>query len=244
MAEEYLKPVDRRRYTLDSMMTSVDEFDRQGFTIIESVLSQPQIEDAIEHIDRITLGTAGTRNLLDYTWCVELVDVLRSDPTIAGLLPFNNVAVQCTLFEKTIDRNWLVPLHQDLSIPVRERCDNIHLSGWSHKEGILYVQPPIEVLKELVAIRIHIDNCSSDNGALRVVPGSHDRGRISTADISTLKTANGEELCEVKQGGVLVMRPLLLHASSKATNPNRRRVLHFLFGSASLPLGLQWDKVI
>jgi hypothetical protein len=40
------------------------------------------------------------------------------------------------------------------------------------------------------------------------------------------------------------MRPLLLHASSKAINPNRRRVLHFLFGSASLPLGLEWDKVV
>jgi hypothetical protein len=206
-------------------MTSVEEFDRQGFTIIESVLSQPQIDDTSGHIDRIALGTAGTRNLLDYDWCVELVDVLKSDSTIARLLPFDPVAVQCTLFEKTIDRNWLVPLHQDLSIPVRERCDNIYLSGWSHKEGILYVQPSIEVLDNLVAVRIHIDDCSSDNGALRVVPGSHDRGRISPADIATLKIANGEQSCEVKQGGALVMRPL-----------------HFLFGSASLPLGLKWDK--
>jgi hypothetical protein len=129
------------------MMTSVGEFDRQGFTSVESVLSQPQIEDTTEHIDRIALATAGTRNLLDHDWCVELVDVLKSDSIIARLLPFDPVAVQCTLFEKTIDRNWLVPLHQDLSIPVRERCDNIHLSGWSHKEGILYVQPPIEVLE-------------------------------------------------------------------------------------------------
>ncbi len=226
------------------MVISVGEFDRQGFTIVESVLSLDRIEATIAHLDTISLNTAGTRNLHRLAWCIELVDVLRSHPTIARLLPCDNVAVQCTLFEKTVDKNWLVPLHQDLSIPVRERCDNIHLSGWSHKEGILYVQPPIEVLENLVAVRIHIDNCSSDNGALRVVPGSHDRGRISLADIATLKTVNGEQLCEVKQGGALVMRPLLLHASSKATNPNRRRVLHFLFGSASLPLGLQWDKVI
>ena len=225
-------------------MTSREEFDRQGFTIIESVLSLDRIEATIESIDRLALDTAGTRNLLDRTWCIELVDGLRSDTTIARLLPSHNVVVQCTLFDKTIARNWLVPLHQDLSIPVREHCDNIHLSGWSHKEGILYVQPPTEILAELVAVRIHIDDCSSDNGALRVVPGSHDRGRISSADIATLKTANGEQLCEVKQGGALVMRPLLLHASSKATSPNRRRVLHFLFGSASLRLGLQWGKVV
>lgn len=226
------------------MARSLLEFDRQGFTIVESVLSPHQIENAIAHLDRISLGTAGTRNLLDYAWCIELVDVLRSHPTIASLMPDLPVAVQCTLFDKTIDRNWLVPLHQDLSIPVRERCEHIHLSGWSHKEGILYVQPPIEVLEKLVAIRVHIDDCTRDNGALRVVPGSHDRGHISTADIATFKIANGEELCTVKQGCALVMRPLLLHASSKATIPNRRRVLHFLFGSASLPLGLQWDKVI
>jgi ectoine hydroxylase-related dioxygenase (phytanoyl-CoA dioxygenase family) len=226
------------------MAISVEEFDRQGFTIVKSVLSLEQIEATIAHVDSISLSTAGTRNLLDYAWCSELVSVLRSHPTIAGLLPLNNVAVQCTLFEKTIDKNWLVPLHQDLSIPVREHCENIHLSGWSHKEGIIYVQPPIEVLEKLVAIRVHIDDCNSDNGALRVVPASHDRGRISPADIPTLKTDNGEQLCTVKQGGALVMRPLLLHASSKANIPNRRRVLHFLFGSESLPLGLEWDKVV
>jgi Phytanoyl-CoA dioxygenase (PhyH) len=226
------------------MTISGQEFDRQGFTIVELVLSSDRIADTIAQLDSISLDRAGTRNLLDCDWCVELVDVLRSHPTIAELLPSNNVAVQCTLFDKTVDKNWLVPLHQDMSIPVREHCENIHLSGWSHKEGILYVQPPIEVLENLVAIRIHIDDCNSDNGALRVVPGSHDRGRISPADIAILKIANGEQLCEVKQGGALVLRPLLLHASSKATNPNRRRVLHFLFGSASLPLGLQWDKVV
>jgi hypothetical protein len=226
------------------MTISGQEFDRQGFTIVESMLSLAEIEATIAHLDSISLDRAGTRNLLGFAWCVELVDVLRSHPTIAKLLPPDPVAVQCTLFEKTVAKNWLVPLHQDLSIPVRERCEDIHLSGWSHKEGILYVQPPVEVLEKLVAIRIHIDDCNRDNGALRVVPGSHDRGRISSSDIATLKTDNGEELCTVKQGGALVMRPLLLHASSKATNPNRRRVLHFLFSSASLPLGLQWDKVI
>jgi Phytanoyl-CoA dioxygenase (PhyH) len=226
------------------MAISLQEFDLQGFTIVESVVSSAQIEATIAHLDSISLDTAGTRNLHKLAWCIELVAGLRSHPTIAELLPCNNVAVQCTLFDKTVDKNWLVPLHQDLSIPVRERCEDIHLSGWSHKEGILYVQPPIEVLEGLVAIRIHIDDCNRDNGALRVVPGSHDRGRISPADIATLKIASGEQLCAVKQGGALVMRPLLLHASSKATSPNRRRVLHFLFGSASLPLGLQWDRVI
>ncbi len=226
------------------MALSAQEFDRQGFMIVESVVSSDRIAAMIAHLASISLDRAGTRNLLGFAWCIELVDVLRSHPTIAELLPPDPVAVQSTLFDKTVAKNWLVPLHQDLSIPVRERFENIHLSGWCHKESILYVQPPVDVLEKLVAIRVHIDDCNSDNGALRVVPGSHDRGRISSSDIATIKINNGEELCVVKQGGALIMRPLLLHASSKATNPNRRRVLHFLFGSASLPLGLQWDKVI
>jgi hypothetical protein len=40
------------------------------------------------------------------------------------------------------------------------------------------------------------------------------------------------------------MKPLLLHASSKATVPNRRRVLHFLFGPKALPLGLSWAYAV
>jgi hypothetical protein len=225
-------------------MMLTTEFERQGWVTISSVLSLIQIENTIEYLDRIDLGTAGTRNLLDWNWCVELVGLLRSSSEIASLLPIDNVAVQCTLFDKTIERNWLVPFHQDLSIPVSEKVDNISLSGWSQKEGNLYVQPPLEVLEKLVAIRLHLDDCDGNNGALRVIPGSHDRGRISTAAISLLKTSRGEQFCLVKQGGALVMRPLLLHASSKASTPNRRRVLHFLFGSKSLPLGLKWGHIV
>ena len=39
---------------------------------------------------------------------------------------------------------------------------------------------------------------------------------------------------------MMLMRLLLLHASSKATGASRRRVLHFLFGPPRLPLGLAW----
>ena len=41
-------------------------------------------------------------------------------------------------------------------------------------------------------------------------------------------------------GFAVLMRPLLLHASSKATGASRRRVLHFLFGPRQLLLGLAW----
>jgi hypothetical protein len=42
----------------------------------------------------------------------------------------------------------------------------------------------------------------------------------------------------------VLMRPLLLHASSKAQTPSRRRVVHILFGPRTLPHGLEWDHAV
>ena len=135
-------------------------------------------------------------------------------------------------------------LHQDLSIPVHERVQNPQCRGWSHKQGVLFVQPPVAVLESLVAIRVHIDACSAENGALRIVPGSHLLGRLATDAQAKVRDASGELVVPVDRGGALLMRPLLLHASSKAAVPDGRRVLHFLFGPRALPLGLRWHTAI
>jgi ectoine hydroxylase-related dioxygenase (phytanoyl-CoA dioxygenase family) len=154
------------------------------------------------------------------------------------------VAVQCTYFEKSSARNWLVPLHQDLSIPVAERVDECGWSGWSEKEGVVFVQAPVEVLEQLVAVRLHLDRCGSSDGPLRVVPGSHSHGVLAPAATVAVRDAVGECLCEAEVGTALVMRPLLLHASSKSLGTGRRRVLHFLYGSRSLPHGLRWQTTV
>ena len=186
------------------------------------------------------MDSAGTRNLLAESWCGSLVGWLKEQPVLSDLLPPEPVAVQCTLFEKSSERNWLVPPHQDLSIPVRRRVEGPGLSGWSEKEGVLYVQPPVEVLEQLVAVRVHFDECGPEHGPLRVVAGSHREGRLGEKEIPAIRRELGERDCVVGRGGALILRPLLVHASSKATAPNRRRVLHFLFGPAALPSGLEW----
>ncbi len=170
--------------------------------------------------------------------------MLRSHPQIAPQLPSDSVAVQCTAFSKTPETNWLVSLHQDLSIPVRERVQNPECRGWSSKQGVLFVQPPVAVLESLVAIRVHIDPCSAENGALRMVPGSHRLGRLDGDAQAKIRNVNGEVVVPVDRGGALLMHPLILHASSKAAVPNGRRVLHFLFGPRTLPLGLRWHTAI
>ena len=180
--------------------------------------------------------------MLSQRWCAELASQLRQHEVLKTLFPADPMAVQCTLFDKSPTNNWLVALHQDLSIAVKRRIDSADCSGWSEKEGRVYVQPPAKVLQELVAVRVHVDDCPLESGPLRVVPGSHTLGRLDSVRVEAVRTEQGEVAVPVSRGGALVLRPLLLHASSKAAVPQPRRVLHFVFGPAALPLGLEWRE--
>lgn len=212
-----------------------------GFAIMGPLFP---IEDLTQALDQLQVDGAGARDLLEQGWCAELGRRIRTHPLIATLLPPDAVAVQCTFFQKSTEQNWLVPMHQDLSIPVRERVADAHLTGWSDKGGTLFVQPPDDVLGQLVAVRLHVDTCELADGPLRVVPGSHRSGRLNPADALQARQRFGETPCEVGQGGALVLKPLLLHASSKASGRSRRRVLHFVFGPRSLPCGLAWQIAV
>jgi hypothetical protein len=92
----------------------------------------------------------------------------------------------------------------------------------------------------MVAIRLHLDDCATINGPLRVIPGSHTAGRLSSAAIAEWRDRGPEVVCTASPGEALVMRPLLLHASSPAMVPAHRRVLHVEYACESLPHGLEW----
>jgi ectoine hydroxylase-related dioxygenase (phytanoyl-CoA dioxygenase family) len=146
------------------------------------------------------------------------------------------------VFDKNPSVNWKVPWHQDLTIAVRERRDAEHYGPWSVKEGHHHVQPALRVLEGMVAIRVYLDPCPSSAGPVRMIPGSHRMGRLSSAQISEARAVKEEYPCLVERGGLLVMRPLLLHASSRAAVPQRRRVVHLEFANTGLDSGLEWDE--
>jgi len=221
-----------------------DTFIRDGFAVIPTVLDESQCDAITASVGPYGPDSPGTRNLLTQDWCRVLASTLRAHSDIGALIPPGHVAVQCTYFEKSIDNNWLVPIHQDLSIPVRERVEHPSLRGWSEKEGTLFVQPPVEQLETFVAVRIHLDPCLDGDGPLQFVPATHTRGRIDAAAASRLRQDGPVVTCTVDRGGALVMRPLALHTSSKATGTSLRRVLHFVFGPAELPYGLQWEHAV
>jgi len=137
--------------------------------------------------------------------------------------------LQCTLFSKSDGSTWSVTPHQDLSISVHERRDVPGWSGWSRKEGAWFVQPPVAVLEQMVAVRLQLDDNAADTGPLEVVPGTHVSGRLSN-DAIRAAAASGKVPCVVERGGVVVLRPLLIHSSAKGRSVGSRRVLHFLYG--------------
>jgi len=233
----------RSTRSLDSM-SMFQALEEKGYVVASPVLGPSEVASIELALSKVPASNAGTRNLLGLEWCQSLVARLRTAPSLREVLPASSVAVQCTLFDKTPDRNWLVALHQDLSIPVSARVAHPKLGVWSVKEGQTFVQPPDDLLAQLIAVRLHVDECGPENGPLRVVPGSHREGRLATSAARLLRDRVGEVACTVGRGGALILKPLLLHASSKASSPSHRRVLHFLFGPASIGYGLRWQHAV
>lgn len=222
------------------MSPTAEAFDATGFVTVPAVLAARTCE-AISRRVRPSSISGGTRTLLGKAWCAALVDRLRRHPGIAPVLPSDHVAVQCTYFEKSAARNWSVPAHQDLSVPVAGRVESPGLGGWSRKEGSLFVQAPDDLLRQLIAVRLHLEPCGDADGPLKLVPGSHRLGRLADHQVAAGRATAPDFTCIAAQGDALVMRPLLIHASPKASGGSRRRVLHVVFGPRDPGHGLRWQ---
>lgn len=191
------------------------------------------------------LGTppsAGRHGLL----LVPEIQRLASSERLLALLrphlqaePF---AVRGIYFDKSPDTNWLVSWHQDLTICVQEKKEAAGFGPWSMKEGTQHVQPPVALLENMLTIRLHLDDTDETNGALRVIPGSHRSGRLSSSQIQQITANSQESMCMAPQGAALLMRPLILHASSRSTGTRRRRVIHLEYACTPLDAGLEWQR--
>ena len=221
-----------------------DKYARQGFLVVPDLIETADLEALRAEADRIldeSSQRGGARVPLDRS---PLLSDLANHGPVAELARrlIGNAArpVKLTIFDKSPAANWVVPRHQDVTIAVHEKREVDGFGPWSMKDGIPHVQPPAEVLERILAIRVHLDDTPESNGALRVVPGSHRHGKLGSESARALREELGEVVCEVEAGGGHAMSPLLLHASSKAESPARRRVVHIEYASADLPGGLDW----
>lgn len=148
-------------------------------------------------------------------------------PTIAAeFVGPSPVPFRATLFDKSVASNWLVVWHQDTVLPLKERNDDGEWGPWSEKAGVLYAHAPAWALKQVIALRLHLDDSTVNNGPLRVLPGSHRGGVLTDQEVEQVAGRTPAVDCLGACGGVVAMRPLLVHASSKATTDEPRRVLH------------------
>lgn len=233
-------------------MTLRNEVKEQGYAIVPDVLDTERVhwlQSLVEAARRSesnssvanNSGTYGLRNLIDVI--PELAELIRlPGPArlVEQILGPDAFMTRATLFDKTPGANWGVFWHQDLSIAVQERHDVDGFEAWTRKAGVQCVQPPTELMQHVLAVRFHLDDCTADNGPLKVLPGTHHSRRLSTAEIETHQTQSEEVTCEVSAGGAVIMRPLLLHASSPMEVQTCRRVVHCEFASLELPPPLKW----
>lgn len=222
-------------------MDLAQQIAEHGFAVIPNVVGGDDVQFlALQLAEQEGGSRGGIRNLLQS----PAVRAFAGSPALRRLvdpvLGAAAVAVKGTLFDKTGGANWMVPWHQDLAIAVRDRREAEGYGGWSVKDGVPHVLPPPSVLAQMLAVRVLLDDCSADNGPVRVIPGSHRFGRLENRRIEELRQGPAEVVCEVPRGGALLMRPLLLHASSKAERPGHRRVVHIEYAGGILPGGIEW----
>lgn len=217
-------------------------FRNAGFAIVEDVIRAADADKLVVSLsEAVGPGGYAKRNLL--TSVPEVAELACSTAIMNLVQPVLGSAafpVKGILFDKTPDANWKVAWHQDNMISVRERVDTPGFGPWSVKEGVVHVQPPSAVLAGMITVRMHLDDCGPDNGPLRVIPGSHKHGLFSSDAIDDWRDNHPAEICSVRRGGVLLMRPLTLHASSSATVAGHRRVIHLEYAASPLTNGLHW----
>lgn len=201
-----------------------------GYVVINDLLGVEEID----HVD-LELGSsftdiAGDRRFLDREWCRLLAHVIRHRLLKRRLLYRASQPILCTYFNKDPGANWGVNLHRDLHVPLRRKIDDKNWSNWSDKQGIPHARAPRDILATMVAVRVQVDDCDPDDGALQVIPGSH-----ATPDVDA-----GRVACSGQRGSAIVISPLLLHSQPKSHSGRPQRVLHFLYGPDALPGNAQW----
>jgi len=217
-----------------------------GYAIITGCLARRECDKIAEALSdgTISRSRAGIRHLMANLTVKALANDTRLVELAKEWLGPVAIPFRATLFDKSPGTNWLIPWHQDTALPLTERFESKGWGPWSEKAGVLYAHAPDWALSRVIALRVHLDASDDDNGPLRVIPGSHLNGVLTDQRVMELVSKHEQIECLSPRGGVIAMRPLLIHSSSKARSVESRRVLHIEYAdSLDLGAGLQLDVV-
>ena len=234
-------------------MNKIQEIASEGFAIFENIYTKKEVNKLISTIEKVTNYNSGKSTFRKSKDIFAIRQFLNETPETLQLI-FNEslkeiiktnfgenyFITKSIYFDKPEMSNWFVAYHQDLTISVNKKIEIENFENWTIKQNQFAVQPPKSILESNFTIRIHLDKTTKKNGALKVINKSHEKGiyRIENIEINT----ETESYCEVESGGVMIMKPLLFHASNKTTNNERRRVIHIEFSNQELPNELKWSE--
>jgi len=225
------------------LKTSIDALNHNGYSIIPNIYTTIQISQILKVIS--TYQECHKQDIYSIRQLVKAVPSLKPlifTDKLKQILEYNfkQKAFLCKsiYFNKTEHSNWFVSYHQDLSISVQNKIETKGYTQWTEKKGQLGVIPPTSILNNILTIRIHLDDMTKDNGPVRVIPQSHLSGKINFDHNKHLLSK--EIICEAKSGDIMLMKPMILHASNKSKNLKPRRVLHLEFSSLNLNEPLGW----
>lgn len=219
------------------------QFFENGCEIVKEFISENWRSTILKEIENSDVSTeiSGVRNINKKLKSVaEYLNSTEFKEKASFFVPVNAQLVRAILFNKSPESNWFVTWHQDKTVSVSSKFEKFGWGAWSVKEGALHVQPPLAVLEGMITIRVHLDSTPKENGCLKVIPNSHKLGILNPEQINEVVASGQVHFCAAEQGAALIMRPHLLHASSKSSEPSNRRVLHFEFSNWQLPSAVCW----
>lgn len=233
-------------------MKQKEEFIANGFTTLENIYSTDEVGEILLRISQTNPDKETFRKANDL---FAIRQFLKEVPGVLNIIFNDNLkailkevlgdtyfVVKSIYFDKPQTSNWYVSYHQDLTIAVDKKLKLEGFEFWTSKQNQFAVQPPLAILQSVVTVRIHLDETDENNGALKVIPKSHLKGIYRPETINW--TVENEVTCNVSTGGIMLMKPLLLHSSGRTTNNKQRRVIHIEFSNQELPTELNWAERI
>jgi ectoine hydroxylase-related dioxygenase (phytanoyl-CoA dioxygenase family) len=209
--------------------------EENGFAVVPGLFSSDCMDRLLEAVDRLAprRSRAGIRHALGLAPVAGIARQTQVIGLARAVIGPDAFPFRATLFDKSPQSNWLVVWHQDTALPLRKPGEALGWGPWSVKEGVHYAHAPAAAMSQVLALRIHLDDSNAENGPLRVLPRTHMLGVLSDDRLHELSTQIAPVECIVPKGGVVAMRPLVVHASSKSQTDAPRRVLHIEYAAAA-----------
>ncbi len=242
-----------------SLKNRVVQLEHKGSAIIDNIYTKREVDKICTSLNnhfkdqgkKMKKEYAIRRLLMEMPQLNELLFNKNLNIILKAINP-EAYLTKAIYFNKEEANNWYVTTHQDVAINVakgdkHKKAEKVWKKmvngyyGWTEKDDVVSVCPPEDISKNRFTVRIHLDDANERNGALKIIPGSHNA--THTDETIGMITENSiPVVCEVHSGGVQLMKPLILHSSTKNKSKKKRRVIHLEFASMDLQKGLQWSE--